>query len=89
MGLMLFVSNERFVARYMLFYHLNSIYIKEIMMKKSIFQKFENLMTAVTFAERGEHDYAIRLMDSSAKKKQQTLKKKKENPVENRPQMRL
>ena len=59
-------------------------------MKTGLLKKFENLMIAVTFAEKNDHEYAIRLMNSDARKKnQQYSKRELNNQYENRPQMRL
>lgn len=59
-------------------------------MKIGLLKKFENLMIAVTFAEKNDHEYAIRLMNSDARKKNQRYSKRElNNQYENRPQMRL
>jgi len=59
-------------------------------MKTGLLKKFENLMIAVTFAEKNDHEYAIRLMNSDARKKNQQYSKwELNNQYENRPQMRL
>ena len=59
-------------------------------MKTGLFKKFETLMVAVTFAEKSDHEYAIRLMDADARKKnQQYSRRELDNRPENRPRMQL
>jgi len=59
-------------------------------MKTEIFRKFENLMAAVTFAEKNDRDYAIMLMNADdSKKKQPYSRKSLKSQQDHRPQMRL
>ena len=59
-------------------------------MKTGLLRIFETLMVAVTFAEKNDHEYAIRLMNSDARKKNQRYSRRDlNNQPENRPQMRL
>lgn len=53
-------------------------------------RKFEDAMAAVTFAEKGLHEEAIRLMKSHDTKHQGKRKRKQNQAeAENRPQMQL
>ncbi len=59
-------------------------------MKTGLLRTLETLMVAVTFAEKSEHGYAICLMNSDIRKKNQIYSKRDlNNRPENRPQMRL
>ena len=59
-------------------------------MRTGLLRKFETLMVAVTFAEKNQHEYAIRLMNSDAREKNQRYSRRDlNNRPENRPQMRL
>lgn len=59
-------------------------------MKTEIFNRFEKLMSAVTFAEKNDHDYAILLMnDENKNKKQPYSRKRLQDQQDHRPQMRL
>ena len=50
--------------------------------------KFDQLMASITFAEAGEHETAIKLMDQSQKKKQKRIVKKSEKRADQRPVLR-
>jgi len=59
-------------------------------MKTGLFKTFETLMVAATFAEKNDHEYAIRLMNADARKKnQQYSRRDLDNRSENRPRMQL
>jgi len=59
-------------------------------MKTVLFRRFENFMTAITFAEKGEHEYARRFVLPVAKRKYPNPSKRIEgNSPETRPQIRL
>lgn len=55
-------------------------------MKTGLLATFETLMTAVTFAEKNDSEYAIRLMESLKPKSSQAQKTKGKRP-ESRPRM--
>ncbi len=59
-------------------------------MEKSIFRTLENLMVAVTFAEKGEHETALRMMDSKSRTNPVKVQRKDLNKsLDNRPRMQL
>ena len=59
-------------------------------MKTGMFKKLENLMVAVTFAEKNQMDTASTFLNVNKKKQVRHFNKKKlTNHTENRPQMRL
>jgi len=51
--------------------------------------KFDRLMAAITFAEAGEHETAIKLMDQGKKKQQKRIVKKSEKRADQRPVLRV
>lgn len=75
-GFMLWMIIAQGVARYMLFRFSGNIHLKETIMKTIAFTRFENFMAAVTFAEKGDHEYAIHLVNSVTKKKNQNPSKR-------------
>lgn len=56
----------------------------------TLLRTLENLMVAVTFAEMGDHEYAIRVMNPETGRKNQKHSRKDLNrQAENRPRMQL
>ncbi|MBW1641599.1 MAG: hypothetical protein JRJ76_02045 [Deltaproteobacteria bacterium] len=51
--------------------------------------KFDRLMAAITFAEAGESETAIKLMDQGQKKKQKRIVKKSDKRADQRPVLRV
>ncbi len=59
-------------------------------MKMELFKTLEDLMTAATFAEKNQHDFALKLMADEIDQKQSRQIKAKNNEQDlHRPQMRL
>ncbi|OGR22395.1 MAG: hypothetical protein A2277_10900 [Desulfobacterales bacterium RIFOXYA12_FULL_46_15] len=59
-------------------------------MKTGLLRTLENLMVAVTFAEKNDHEYAIRVMNPETERKNQKYQKKDLNRQrENRPRIQL
>ena len=55
-------------------------------MKKTLFSKLENMMTAITFAEAGEHETALKMMDERpAKMQRKRTRCRQEKRVDHRP----
>ncbi|MBW1895232.1 MAG: hypothetical protein JRI91_16310 [Deltaproteobacteria bacterium] len=50
--------------------------------------KFDRLMAAITFAEAGETETAIQLMDMGRKKRQKKIVKSSEKRIDQRPVLR-
>jgi len=66
------------------------------MMKETVFSKLEKLMVAVTFAEAGEHETALKILDCQpaneqsldcqpANEQSQRIRYIKEEGIQNRP----
>ena len=59
-------------------------------MKTGLLRKLENLMVAVTFAEKGDHDYAIWVMSQEPEtKNRKSARSDLNKQAKKRPQMRL
>jgi hypothetical protein len=58
-------------------------------MKTGLIRTLEDLMVAVTFAEKNQHEYALKLMDGHRKKQSRQLKNKVDQRAEQRPRMRV
>ncbi len=58
-------------------------------MKTELLRRLEDLMVAVTFAEKGDHEYAIWVMSQDQEtKNRKTVRKDLNKQVKKRPQMR-
>ena len=59
-------------------------------MKSTLFSKLETLMTAATFAENNQHDYAMTLMGKKQdKRKRVSRRQTRRSQADIRPQARL
>jgi len=59
-------------------------------MKTGLLRTLENLMVAVTFAEKGDHEYAFRVMNpETGRKSRKNSRKDLNRQAENRPRMQL
>ena len=55
-------------------------------MKETLFSKLEKLMVAVTYAEAGEQETALKILDCQpANEQSQRIKYTKEDGIQNRP----
>jgi len=59
-------------------------------MNIGLLKTLENLMVAVTFAEKGDHEYALKVMKPETNRKHQKHSRKElTRKAENRPRMQL